>query len=244
MTTTAESTPQSTLEFWNRHYLSGAPGERTEPIMQAALAHFGDVQGKRILDVGCGTGSAAIFFAGHGARVVGIDISSVGVQTLRDTCASKGIGVQAEVCSAMDIENLGAFDFVFGNMILHHLEPFERFAAKLAGAIAPGGKAFFHENSARSGAMVWFREHLVGRFGIPKFGDKNEFPLEPREIEALAPYFDVRCEFPELMLFRLIPAYLLRGHLGWLGEGLDSWFYKRRFLNRYSYRQYVLLSKR
>ncbi len=37
------------------------------------LRLLGDLQGKRVLDLGCGTGSAAITFARHGAMVIALD---------------------------------------------------------------------------------------------------------------------------------------------------------------------------
>jgi ubiquinone/menaquinone biosynthesis C-methylase UbiE len=43
---------------------------------QAAVDTLGDVRGKTILDVGCGSGIYAIYFARQGAEVTGLDFSS------------------------------------------------------------------------------------------------------------------------------------------------------------------------
>jgi 2-polyprenyl-3-methyl-5-hydroxy-6-metoxy-1,4-benzoquinol methylase len=232
------------LDFWNTTYLSKRT-DTAEPVLRAALAHFGTVRGKRLLDVGCGRGGASIYFAAHGAEVVAIDLSHVAVDALRSLCTQNGIdNVRTEVCSAVDIAKLGPFDFAFGSMILHHLEPFREFATSLAHATAPGAKGFFYENNARSRLLLWFRKHLVGRFGIPKYGDPEESPLEPQEIEMLQDHFDVRIEFPELHYFRLVSTYLLGGRLHRLTGALDRWCYRREFLNHYSYRQYVIVVKK
>ena len=81
--------------------------------------------------------------------------------------------------SAQDISKLGKVDFIFGSMILHHIEPFDEFARSLSNVIKPGGKGFFWENSARSKTMIWFRQNMVGKLWLPKYGDQDEFPLTP-----------------------------------------------------------------
>src|SRR6185436_11952805 len=41
----------------------------------ALVARITPLAGRRVLDLGCGTGRHAIHLAGHGARVVGLDLS-------------------------------------------------------------------------------------------------------------------------------------------------------------------------
>jgi hypothetical protein len=115
--------------------------------------------------------------------------------------------------SAFDILALGSFDFVFWKMILHHREPFEDFSDILRRSMADGGKAFFHENSAFSDLLIWFRNNVVGKYGIAKYGDDDEFPLTPKEVESLRQNFSVNVVHPELVFFSLASIYLLKGHL-------------------------------
>ena len=56
--------------------------------------------------------------------------------------------------------------------------------------------------------------------------------------------FDVRIEIPELLFFRLISSHLLPNRLGRFTTALDRWLYALDFLNKYSYRQYVILERR
>ena len=130
---------------------------------------------------------------------------------------------------------------VFGSMILHHLEPFAEFAARLRRAMPPQAKAFFWENNARSRLLIWFRNHVIGKLWIPKHGDPDEHPLTPCEVDELRKRFELDVEYPELALFRMIPLYLLRGRCMPPFAWLDRVCYRLPAIRRYSYRQYLLL---
>ena len=123
----------------------------------------------------------------------------VAIRNLTQFCETEGIdSIEGRVMSAMDIDQLGPQDLVYGSLILHHLEPFDRFARTLRAAIRPGGKGYFYENNAASRTMVWFRRHVVGKLWVPKHGDDDEFPLEPHEVDELRKHFTVEQSFPEL----------------------------------------------
>lgn len=236
---------RQTEAFWNTIYANNRtriPNE-TDPMLSGAIAYFGDVRDARVLDLGCGDGRSSLFFARRGANVTAIDISAVAIQNLTQFCQQQDIqNITPLHCSALEIAQLGPFDFVFGNMILHHLEPFETFAQVLQAAMAPDGKAYFRENSAFSDVLIWFRENLVGKFGIPKGGDDEEFPLMPQEIAQLRRYFQVDVVYPELLFFRLASQYLLKGHLHSLMSKLDAYLFQFPSLRKYSYRQNLFLS--
>lgn len=74
----------------------GAITERLERRLVIELV--GDVRGRRVLDVGCGDGDLAIDLSKRGARVVGIDSSSVMINAAKQHAernpANRRIGVQ------------------------------------------------------------------------------------------------------------------------------------------------------
>ena len=67
----------NTQQYWDEVFRNGAVehplGEvRGEigPALRAALEFFGPMQGKTIIDLGCGDGATSLFFAKQGAKVV------------------------------------------------------------------------------------------------------------------------------------------------------------------------------
>ena len=143
---------------------------------------------------------------------------------------------------AQEISKSGKVDFIFGSLILHHIESFNEFARSLIKVIKPGGKGFFGENSAHSKTMIWFRQNMVGKLWVPKYGDQDEFPLTLGEVDETKKYFDVGIEYPELLFFRMISSYLLRGNFSRPFQMLDSCFFKYPAFRKYSYRQYLYIS--
>lgn len=213
------------------------------PLLVRALHHFGDVRGKTLIDLGCGRAATSLYFAARGANVISVDLSSTAIRNLQEYCDANGIkNIKAVHGSAMDIASFGKADFIFGSMILHHLEPFQDFAAGLGSVLGKTGKAFFWENNARSKIMIWFRKNIVGKLWVPKYGDPDEFPLMPSEVDEIRKHCKVTIEYPTLFYFQLISIYLLRGRLSRFFTFLDRYFYRYPAIRQYSYRQYVLIN--
>ncbi|MBI4352751.1 MAG: class I SAM-dependent methyltransferase [Candidatus Omnitrophica bacterium] len=104
--------------YWNSSTSAGARGSlrRAEWIRQAA----GFEPGKRVLEVGCGTGFFSELFLSSGAELHAIDLSPELLQKAVERC---GGGVDFRTC---DVEALpfpdGFFDAVVGVRVLHHLD--------------------------------------------------------------------------------------------------------------------------
>jgi 2-polyprenyl-3-methyl-5-hydroxy-6-metoxy-1,4-benzoquinol methylase len=235
----------ASVAFWDRFYETPYSRELTSGVqraLHAACSYFQPQHGQRILDIGCGAGATSIFWARTGAKVTAIDTSTTAIEALCGRCHELGIeNVTPLVGNAMRIEEFGEFDFVFGSMILHHLEPFRDFAAALRRTLPVNGKAFFYENNAASDVLVWFRNKVVGKFWVPKYGDKDEFPLTLQEIRTLRELFNVDIQYPEMMFFQLASTYLFKERFGSEMQAVDNFLYKRKVGVKYSYRQYVLL---
>ncbi|MGW4425137.1 class I SAM-dependent methyltransferase [Streptosporangium sp. NPDC004631] len=105
----------------------------------AMLALAGDVEGRRILDAGCGSGPLSAALRDRGAVVTGVD-ASVGMLAL----ARRRLGDDADL-HAVDLSdrlpfNDGAFDDVVASLVLHYLEDWGPTLAELRRVLRPGGR--------------------------------------------------------------------------------------------------------
>ena len=233
-------------DFWDGVYTRTNYSRELPDEMQRAIANavafFGDIKGKTVVDVGCGAGATSLALAQMGAQVIALDTSEVALAALRDRCGESGLSNIGIVrCGALDIDQIGACDFVFGSMILHHIEPLEQFAVALKRTLKSGGKAFFFENNAACDLLIWFRSHVVGKFWVPKYGDPHEFPLTSAELRMLGRHFKLRTDYPSMYFLELIATYLLRGYGEKRFKAIDAWLYRHRIGLKYSYNQNVYL---
>jgi SAM-dependent methyltransferase len=96
------------------------------------------LRGKRVLDVGCGTGFFTEFYLARGASVTGLDITAASVDRLREQFPRARF-VLADVG---DAPPEGSFDVVNAFDVLYHITDQERWTKAvrhLAGAVSPGG---------------------------------------------------------------------------------------------------------
>lgn len=208
------------------------------------LELIGDVGGRRVLELGSGNGVLSVYFAKMGGHVTAVDSSRTGVQNTIRLASINGVTnkIDAYRLDAIDVSTLDeSFDLVVGRFVLHHIEPFDVFADALLDVTKEGGRGIFRENSARNRLLMFFRSFAVGRFGIPKYGDFEEHPLEAREIEVLRQRFGyLRIHYTEFKFFRMINDYLLRRGQWDVFSGMDRWIYEHcPMLHKYSYTQIV-----
>jgi SAM-dependent methyltransferase len=130
------------------------------------LQAMGDVNGRKLLDFGCGEGDWSIFFAVKGARVYAFDISPNQVELTNRKIQAKGLtNIEAQV---MNAGRLGyadnSFDLVFGSGVLHHLTDTQIYSAlsEVKRVLKRGGRAFFLEPIGNNRLLVWLSGKLIG----------------------------------------------------------------------------------
>jgi len=115
---------------------------RPQPAV-VRLVERGRISG-RVLDAGCGTGENAIYLAGLGYQVVGVDFAGAAIARARAKAEDRGVAVEFIVGDALRLGSLGrTFATALDVGLFHSLRPERRvdYAASLAGVVAPGGFA-------------------------------------------------------------------------------------------------------
>jgi len=108
------------------------------------LADQGAIEGA-VLDAGCGTGENALFLAGLGHVVVGVDAVPAAIERAGAKMLEKGLQVQFLVADARRLEALGRmFDTVIDSGLFHVFSDQDRVAyvESLASAVRGGGRVF------------------------------------------------------------------------------------------------------
>lgn len=106
------------------------------------------IDGKTVLDVGCGNGSLSVYMAMHGAESFGFDISVAGVQRARHIAEVNDVSDRTAFCiqSASNMAYRSEqFDIVLCSNVLHHIWKYDGIQDELYRVLADGGSLVFDE---------------------------------------------------------------------------------------------------
>lgn len=102
-----------------------------------------EVDGKLVLDAGCGNGRYSQWASEYGARVIGVDISDAVDSAARNT--HENLNVQIIQCDIFALPfHEHTFDTVFSIGVLMHTGDAKRAAGSLSGLPRPGGSLTVH----------------------------------------------------------------------------------------------------
>lgn len=174
---------------WSGHRIARNPGDfvvegfpyHQEPWGKALIECLGPLNGKDVLDVGCGLGYLSVYTARSGAKVSGIDLR---LKMILAACSVAEINVvrcryvQANT-SILPFAN-DSFDTVVGVDILHHLSrpDLVRALSEVYRVLREGGKGIFVEPVENS-RVFNFVQNLVPA-GRKHSGDYRPSCLCPR----------------------------------------------------------------
>ncbi|MDD1657164.1 MAG: class I SAM-dependent methyltransferase [Methanomicrobiales archaeon] len=133
------------MEFFDSAYQGRPPWDIGRPQKEfVELVRRGEISGS-VLDIGCGTGDNALFFAGEGHEVCGIDSVPRAVDKAKEKAAERGLPVHFLVLDALHLTSLGrTFDTATDSGLFHTLSDEDRpvYVDQLAAILSPGGRYF------------------------------------------------------------------------------------------------------
>lgn len=185
---------------------------------------LGNLEGKRIIDIGCGTGGFSIILAKLGAHVEGCDISPKAVEIARRKAHVNNVADRAtfNVKSFYGLDyHEEYFDFAIGQNILHHVQDKSALAGPLYRILRKEGKAVFFEPF---GGSAWLdRIRLLAPVPINDIeGDNLDDKIKYSDLEPFKKFFDLTCT--EFQIFsrleRVLKNKSVIGRLGVLDEFL------------------------
>jgi SAM-dependent methyltransferase len=197
--------------------------------LEYAFHLLGDVQGKTVLDLGCGTGENIIPLIERGARVIAIDISPDLVEIAKQRISNANL--EASI-SAGDACHTGlpdeSVDIIFCMALIHHLD-IEVVREEMWRILRKGGAIILREPIRFSKGYAWVRSLLPAREDVSEF----EHPLTREELAAMTKPFIVQgTRFFRLPFVPLIDRVLpSKSDAAWRAS---NWFLRRRAGERYA----------
>ncbi|SPD75014.1 hypothetical protein PITCH_A400049 [uncultured Desulfobacterium sp.] len=141
-----------------------------------SIKSLGVLDGKRILELGCGTGWLSVIFCKLGATVVGIDISRELVKIAKKRSYINRVESQTDF-EVMSVHKLlfpaESFDLVYGLSLLHHVD-ITKCIPEVKRVLKKGGMSVFSEPIIIS----HFVEAIRKKVPVP-IDDDPSFPAPP-----------------------------------------------------------------
>jgi cyclopropane fatty-acyl-phospholipid synthase-like methyltransferase len=136
-------TPVPDRSTFESMYAGQAPWDIGRP--QKAFLDVADRITGSVLDAGCGTGDTAVFLAGRGRQVMGIDFIEEAINRARHKAAERGLPATFLVKDAMTLKDWSErFDNVIDSGLFHVFSDDDRrrYVEGLATVLKPGGRLF------------------------------------------------------------------------------------------------------
>ena len=173
-------------------YAGQAPWDIGRP--QKAFLDVADQIAGSILDAGCGTGENALFFAGRGHQVTGIDFLYEPITRAKQKAAERGLAATFLVMDALALKDLPeVFDSVIDSGLFHVFNDDDRrrYVEGLGTVLRPGGRLL----------LLCFSDEEPGTQGPRRVSRKEvgEAFAEGWEVESITPArFEVRPDLKDL----------------------------------------------
>jgi len=131
---------------------------------------FQEFSGKKVLEIGCGSGIDAVEFAKAGALVTAIDITDNAVRLAKSLASEAGVKVRVTQASADKIPHKdNSFDCVYSFGVLHHILEIDNVLKEVRRLLKPRGIVM---------AMLYHRDSILWAYSILKRWTDNHQGLQ------------------------------------------------------------------
>jgi tellurite methyltransferase len=132
----------------------------------------------KLLDLGCGEGRNAVYFAKHGFEVCGLDLSLVGLDKMRRHAEQVGVHVEPINANIINYELEDTYDVIFSTGTLQYLPP-------------PARKHYFrHYKQRTTSSGINALSVFVEKPFIPPAPDAEKIAFPYKSGELLSYYWD------------------------------------------------------
>lgn len=132
----------------------------------AQIEFTGDVTGKSLLDVGCGSGAKALYFATKGSeQVLGLDVSDTFIDAWKEREMPENLRlVRGDINALDDVQELAGarFDVILCLQVINYATDRTAVLTAMSDLLAPGGRIILQTPSP-----IRFAVEKSERFGMP-----------------------------------------------------------------------------
>ena len=135
----------SSMNFFNEAYNGVPPWDIGRPQPVFAKLAFSEDLGDDIIDVGCGTGEHAMFFALSGYKVLGVDSAPRAIERARSKASERGSKAEFMVADALHLADLHRkFDVAIDSGLFHVFSDRDRsaYVESLRDVLRPQGRYY------------------------------------------------------------------------------------------------------
>jgi len=104
------------------------------------VVDFNGYRGKKVLEIGCGTGIDLIRFARGGARVTGVDLSQTAIELAKKYFAYKNLKADLKIMNGEDLKFPdNSFDMIYAHGVLQYTADARKMVAEAFRVLKPDG---------------------------------------------------------------------------------------------------------
>ncbi len=142
------------------------------------ISVLGDVNGKTVVDIGCGGGLLSEEFTRRGARVTGVDLSPTAIDAAREHAGKSGLSIDYRNCAIKELVDKGeTFDIVICAEMLEHVDDLKSTIRESSALLKKGGHYLFEtiNKTLKARFLAVFMAENVLNFVARGTHDYNKF---------------------------------------------------------------------